>query len=269
MNLFNQLKFNRDLNFLLKEKYLKPNNLKRTLLVFLSSFFIVFSILNAQAIYNQVNFHFASKPDEQQANLELENLYKAQYGHSINGLSVSSDLNLSVLEDGLVAIGKATVGLNEPNSTALSDQVQQATLVNKNSNSNFISISKINIKAPIVEPISADQKKILASLKSGVVLYPGSALPGKPGTTVIIGHSSSNLPITKYSSVFAGLNRLNVGDLIYINYGNQKYVYIIKDKKIGSNSELASLNVGGDLILASCWPVGTDKNRIIIVAELQ
>ncbi len=254
-----------DLN--IPQKLFKKN-LNRTIFVFLSSFFIIFSILNAQAVYDRIGYYFIPEADEQKSNLELENLYKSKYGHSINGLSVSSNLSLSVLEDSLAAIGKATTELNQSSPTILSNQTQTAS-VNTNTNSNFISISRLNVKAPIVEPVSVAENKILASLKSGVVLYPGSAVPGQLGTTVIIGHSSSTFPFTKYSGIFAGLNKLAVGDMVYINYEGRGYTYIIKDKKIGSSVELASSNVSGDLILASCWPIGTDKNRIIITADLE
>ena len=72
--------------------------------------------------------------------------------------------------------------------------------------------------------------KILKDLENGVLMYPGSAMPGKGGT-VIVGHSSSNSPWNKYSNVFSLLNRLQVGDLIYISHNDKNYVYTVSNKK--------------------------------------
>lgn len=133
---------------------------------------------------------------------------------------------------------------------------------------NSIYIPKINVKAPIVIGTSIDTNRLLKDLERGVLVYPGSALPGH-GSTVIVGHSSSNYPWNKYSNVFSLLSRLQTGDLIYINYAEQQYVYKVSDKKTGSVFSLANADMTGDLILSSCWPVGTDKGRILISATLQ
>lgn len=132
---------------------------------------------------------------------------------------------------------------------------------------NFIFIPKINIKAPIVTGSSIEPNKLLKDLERGVLMYPGSALPGQ-GSTVIIGHSSSNFPWKKYSNVFSLLNRLQAGDLVYVNYADQRYVYKINIKKTGSVFSLSKTDLSGDLILSSCWPVGTDNGRILISATL-
>lgn len=132
----------------------------------------------------------------------------------------------------------------------------------------YISIPKINIKAPIVIGASTNVSKILKDLESGVLMYPGSAMPGQ-GSTVIVGHSSSNSPWNKYSNVFSLLNRLETGDLIYINHNDKSYVYTVSIKKTGSVFSLSNADMSGDLILSSCWPVGTDKGRILISATLQ
>ncbi len=132
----------------------------------------------------------------------------------------------------------------------------------------ILSIPKINVKTPIVIGKSTVSKQILTDLQKGVLLYPGSALPGNGGSTVIIGHSSSNTPWNKYSHVFSLLNRLESGDLIYINSGDASYVYQISAKKTGSVFTIASSDIKGDLILSSCWPVGTDNGRIVVTANL-
>ncbi len=59
-----------------------------------------------------------------------------------------------------------------------------------------------------------------------------------------------------------------MGDLVYVNYADQHYVYEVNSKKTGSVFSLSNADMVGDLILSSCWPVGTDKGRIVIVANL-
>lgn len=136
------------------------------------------------------------------------------------------------------------------------------------SGKSYISIPKINIKAPIIIGTSTNTSKILKDLESGVLMYPGSAMPGQ-GNTVIVGHSSSNSPWNKYSNVFSLLNRLQVGDLIYISHNDKNYIYTVSNKKTGSVFSLSNADVSGDLVLSSCWPVGTDTGRILVSAMLQ
>ncbi|OGN00398.1 MAG: hypothetical protein A2651_01810 [Candidatus Yanofskybacteria bacterium RIFCSPHIGHO2_01_FULL_42_12] len=133
---------------------------------------------------------------------------------------------------------------------------------------NYIYIPSINISAPIVTGTSTDEKTILTQLKNGALMYPGSSLPGDGGSTVIIGHSSSNLPWQKYSSIFSSLPKLSKGDMVIINYNGRKYSYIVDGKIIGSVSVLSGQSIKGDLVLGTCWPIGTDEQRIIITASL-
>ncbi len=129
-------------------------------------------------------------------------------------------------------------------------------------------IPKTNIRAPIIVGQSSDGAAVLEDLKKGVVMYPGSSMPGKEGSTVILGHSSSNLPWNDYSSVFSLLQNLEVGDLIYVKYRNEFFVYSVGNKLTGSVFTLSKADLSGDLVLSSCWPVGSDKGRIVIVSNL-
>lgn len=265
MNLIRQYNLRKDLNFFdVSDIESQLVSIKRTILIFIVSFLVIFTILNFQTLINNTSSLFVSESDEEADNLALENLYKNKYA-SVNYLlplpEMKSDNLQPSITESLATIGQATVELNQskPNSIAV--------IQSNNINSDYISIPKLGVKAPILT-VSKNDKQILDSLKKGVVLYPGSVLPGQEGMSVIIGHSSSNFPFTKYSAIFAGLNKLNTGDLVYINYGGKSYVYTINDKKIGSVQQLANTYFDGDLILGTCWPVGTDKNRIIVAANL-
>ncbi len=141
------------------------------------------------------------------------------------------------------------------------------SLSNQQIDKNSIYIPKINVKAPIIAGTSIELNKLLKELEKGVLMYPGSAMPGQ-GNTVIVGHSSSNKPWNKYGNIFSLLNKLEAGDLIYINYNDKLYVYKVDGKKTGSVFSLSKTDLSGDLVLSSCWPVGTDNGRIAIVANL-
>ena len=265
---FKPIKYNKDLTFHTSDQIEQSVTPTRLVLVFVTSFVIIFTILNYPTIYSRAQSYFGPGPDQQAINLELENFYKAKYGSgnyllpmpSSNLTAQAGEIQLSVVEEGLDTIGRATSFPSTSNSVSTSTATEDE--------GNFISITKLNIKAPIIV-VPKDDKLILANLKSGVVLYPGSALPGQPGTTVIIGHSSSNFPHTKYSTIFAGLNKLTAGDAIHVNFWARSYTYIVKGKKIGSSAELAKDFPSDDLVIGTCWPVGTDKNRIIVLANLE
>lgn len=135
---------------------------------------------------------------------------------------------------------------------------------------NSILISKINVDAPVLSPESNEKKDILIALKDGVVLYPGSALPGEKGTTIILGHSSPPILYKgKYNVIFSLLNKLEKGDDITIFYNQKKYVYEVDNKYIFYPQQ--GISPSNDkskptLVLVSCWPLGTDFKRIAVEA---
>ena len=133
---------------------------------------------------------------------------------------------------------------------------------------NYIYIPNLSVSAPVVFGTSTDSNIVLEQLRQGVLMYPGSGVPGGGGSSVIIGHSSSSIPWQKYGRVFAGLPKLSKGDMIIVNYNGRKYSYQVETKLTGSINELASLNIQNDLVLGTCWPIGTDEKRIIITASL-
>lgn len=219
-------------------------------ILFVIIFLTVFSFMNRNEIFNGFNFNvFDSEKKETAENERLTAELRAIYGYAARGGEAAENNFGAVPAD-----GNYYANNNFGNAAAES--------------SDNISIPKINIVAPIIRSQSTDANVILNDLKRGVVLYPESALPGE-GSSVIIGHSSSNLPWRKYSSVFAKLNKLEIGDSIHVNYKGRKLVYSVTAKKIGTAKDLISANIGGDLILGSCWPVGSDKERIIVAATLQ
>lgn len=206
--------------------------LVRLLTVFLVSFAVVMTILNAQAITKQAEF-IMNKFSNQDEIAETE--YLLNFYHNL-----------------------------EDKKRSLIPVEAEENLIAENS----IFIPKTNTRAPIILAKSENTQDILEDLKNGVVLYPDSSSPGQGGTTSILGHSSSNYPWNEYSNIFSLLYKLEAGDLIYLKYEGDFFVYQVSKRMTGSVFTLAKADLGGDLILSSCWPVGTDQGRIIIVANL-
>jgi len=137
-----------------------------------------------------------------------------------------------------------------------------------------IEIPKIKVSAPIILPRSAARKDLQAALKKGTVFYPDSDLPGKPGMTVVLGHSApSGWPKINYDWVFSRLNGLSEGDEIFVYFDHKKYNYRVVEKiflnKGGEIPDYDPTNQKSILIMLSCWPPGLDLKRIAVQAELQ
>ncbi|MDQ7023306.1 MAG: sortase [Candidatus Gracilibacteria bacterium] len=133
-------------------------------------------------------------------------------------------------------------------------------------------IPLIDIKETTVESKNKFDNILMKELEGGVVRYPGSARPGEKGNSFIFGHSS-NFPWISgnYNDVFARLGQVEVGDIIYSYYGQKKYKYIIKEKKVVKPTDIGVLKNDQnkkELTLMTCWPIGTTLNRLILTAEL-
>ena len=143
-------------------------------------------------------------------------------------------------------------------------------------NANILEMPQFGIKAPILEIETADSKVIYKKLKQGVVLYPGSDIPGR-GYSIIIGHSSQ-YPWSsgRYKSVFSLLNQLKRGDEIYVFWDQKPLIFEVKEKNIflpwpkGTENTETIFPPSDEttLILQSCWPVGIASKRVAVKTVL-
>jgi sortase A len=132
-----------------------------------------------------------------------------------------------------------------------------------------ITINKLGIDAPVL--YSYPVTDILEGLKSGVVRYEGTALPNERGNTVLIGHSSDFPWSTgQYKTVFALLDKLEIGDQIQLTYDNKQFTYAVSKKTVVAPTFTAPLHrtVDPTLTLLTCYPVGSTRSRLIIQADL-
>ena len=140
-------------------------------------------------------------------------------------------------------------------------------------NSYNLIISKIGVTAPIITGVDGNNKDTYnKALEDGVAQLQGSALPGKNGNSFVFGHSSyyAEKP-GNYKEVFAKLNDLNPGDQFEVQNESARYVYKITDKKVVESNDVtvAAQNLAiKQMTLMTCWPVGTTKQRLVVVGEL-
>jgi len=130
-----------------------------------------------------------------------------------------------------------------------------------------IKIPKIKISAPLI--VVGKEEEVKKALDRGVVLWPGSALPGEKGQVIILGHSAPpNWPKIKYDWVFSNLNSLEKGDEIFVYFKKKKYVYRVEEKIfLNRGQELPKTDPEKSILfLISCWPPGKDFRRIAIEA---
>jgi LPXTG-site transpeptidase (sortase) family protein len=136
-------------------------------------------------------------------------------------------------------------------------------------------IDALGISAPIVFGTPDDTDAVYDQLENGVVHYSTSAKPGNPGTAIILGHSSAYPWYNgDYGAVFALLSRLKPGDRFYIQYSdNRTFVFEMKESVVFNpftdTERLGMLEnrPGSNVILLSCYPVGTNYKRIAVLAE--
>jgi sortase A len=131
-----------------------------------------------------------------------------------------------------------------------------------------ISIPKLKIQDATVAIGGEDLNKSL-------IQYPGTALPGRPGNTVIFGHSI--LPIfynpKNYISIFSLLPTLKKGDEISIDYDGISYQFVVENMFEVLPTDLQVLDQDPSdsfITLVTCVPPGDpgDPRRLVVRARV-
>ena len=112
-------------------------------------------------------------------------------------------------------------------------------------------------------------------LSENLIQYPGTAVPGKTGNSVVFGHSI--LPLfydpENYLAIFSTLDKLRKGDKIYINYDGISYKYRVEEmfEVRPTDIEILEQNAGSSyLSLVTCTPMGDPRKpkRLVVRASL-
>lgn len=125
----------------------------------------------------------------------------------------------------------------------------------------IITIPKIDLVLPIYHGTTE------GVLQNGIGHLEGSSLPigGNNTHTVLMGHRG--LPSSK---LFTSLDKLDKGDIIYLQTANLHLAYVVDSIKVVEPSELNNLNIleGKDyLSLITCTPYGVNTHRLVIGAS--
>lgn len=130
----------------------------------------------------------------------------------------------------------------------------------------YLTIPKLSIEDAVVSTVDTN-------LSRHLVHFPGTALPGTPGTAVIFGHST--LPQlfnpTDYTTIFANIQNLVIGNTLVVGINNKQFTYKIQSIAITNaddTSYLAQKYSNSHLIIVTCTPPGTTWKRLIIRSEL-
>ena len=95
--------------------------------------------------------------------------------------------------------------------------------------------------------------------------------PGNGGKIFIYGHSSNwSWDTSGYAKIFRQINRLNVGDLVYVTYENKLHVYQVMEKGSVPAGDLGQFSDNGDgeeLLLYTCWPPDSISERYVVRAS--
>jgi len=139
-----------------------------------------------------------------------------------------------------------------------------------------IQIPKIFAYTQVIDNVSPfDKAEYDRVLKNNVVAQakgtdkPGS---GKGKLIYIFAHSTNNdLGMVRNNAVFYLLGELQKDDLIFLNFQGKEIKYQVFEKKIVLAQDLKYLDYHDEnrevLILQTCWPIGTDWKRLLVLAE--
>jgi sortase A len=103
-----------------------------------------------------------------------------------------------------------------------------------------------------------------SSLRKGPGHYPGTALPGQPGTVAVAGHR------TTYLAPFRSINKLRPGDAVVLQMPYGRFTYRVQTTRIVKPTALwVTRNAGYQrLILSACHPLYSAAKRIVVFARL-
>lgn len=170
---------------------------------------------------------------------------------------LASDLNLEFVTN--TDIPKLDFQLTPPGTRVIIPRLQ--------SNVPVIHVSSNTL---VAQNWDAVETEIQDALRNGVVHYPGTPFPNQSGNVVLTGHSSYYpWDPGRFKDVFAVLHQAEIGDEIIMFYEQKKYTYKVTEiKKVFPNQIDVLADAGDDrLTLITCTPIGTNLQRLIVVAK--
>lgn len=133
-------------------------------------------------------------------------------------------------------------------------------------------IPKIKANAKVIKNVDPYNEEIYTNaLIYGVAHAKGTSTPNSNGNVFLFAHSAVNFyERRKYNVYFYLLRELEKEDEIYVSYEGEIYRYTVFESKIVEPSEIKYLGTyleEDTLTLMTCWPVGVDSKRAIVIAK--
>ncbi|MBQ9018052.1 class E sortase [Candidatus Saccharibacteria bacterium] len=188
----------------------------------------------------------------------------------IAGLTVT--LTILFLQYNRLIFAPIMAYVSPGNAPASSIEALDPTITQTVSSDPRLIIPKLNIDVPIRFNVGLGD--IYDAMNNGVAHYRingASAYPGEIGNFIITGHSAGDVyTANPYKYIFSGLERLEDGDLIYVNYESVRYTYRVTKKEVVEPTNVAALVVQTDkplITLVTCTPLGTSRYRLLVTGE--
>src|SRR5207249_2682556 len=124
----------------------------------------------------------------------------------------------------------------------------------------------ISIPAADLKPTVVVEGTGASALRAGSGHYPNTPLPGEEGNVAIAGHR------TTYGKPFANLDRLKIGDEIFLETPVGKYTYRVTQNPFPPEANdfvVIAETPGHTLTLAPCHPEVSASRRMLIKAALE
>lgn len=163
-----------------------------------------------------------------------------------------------------------TISKSGPSNLIEAPVVEASEQIIPVSNEFRITIPKIGLVSDIVPNVDTTSEEIYKQkLKYGVAHANGSYLPGQGGLVFLFAHSTDSIArMREYNAKFMHIYQLDIGDVVYINYQGKFYQYNISDKQVINPQDVELVRqANSDLVLMTCWPLGTNWQRLVLYAN--
>lgn len=131
-----------------------------------------------------------------------------------------------------------------------------------------ISIPAIGVRSTILHPESPRVDVLDEALKKGAVYYPGSGTI-EQGNIFLFGHSTNWAIVQNQAyKTFNDLDKLSVGEEIYLTAGGKTYVYEVETvSHVDANTAFVDLSrPGRRLTISTCDTFGAQSDRWVVDA---
>lgn len=133
-----------------------------------------------------------------------------------------------------------------------------------------ITIPRLNIiNVPVGFADPYDEKGALQVLTGGMGQY--LSPPDHGRKMVMFGHSSGySWDHSPYKRLLRQINRIQTGDMIYINYKEKGYIYQVYDSEIipaSQDQQLMEDTEINELVLYTCWPPDRIDQRYVVYSR--